>query len=356
MSAVRYDRVKRALDLAVGGAALVVSAPVQLAVAALVRARLGSPVLFRQDRPGKDGRVFQLVKFRTMLEPDPSRGLVTNEQRITPFGHLLRSTSLDELPTLLNVVRGDMSLVGPRPLRTTYLPRYSRRHARRHDVRPGLTGLAQVRGRNALTWEERLDLDIEYVDSMSLRLDLSIVVATVRTVFQRSGIAADGQATMSEFMGSGEPITCVPLAEDHLPTRVEWLNDPRVREGITISFQATLEDTVTWFGKAAEDETRADFVCLAQDGSTVSMFGITDISDGTAALYLYVAPEMHGRGVGRLTMVHLLKEAQRLALTEVRLEVKAENTSAVRLYERFGFQVTGEVPEEAKLKMTAAVR
>ncbi|WP_176554611.1 GNAT family N-acetyltransferase [Georgenia sp. 311] len=353
---MRYDRVKRALDLAVGGAALVLSAPVQLAVAALVRVKLGSPVLFRQDRPGKDGRVFQLVKFRTMLEPDPAGGLITNEQRMTPFGHRLRSTSLDELPTLLNVVRGDMSLVGPRPLRTTYLPRYSRRHARRHDVRPGLTGLAQVRGRNALTWEERLDLDIEYVDSMSPALDLSIVLATIRTVFQRSGIAAEGQATMSEFMGSGEPITCVPLVEEHLPARVEWLNDPRVRAGITISFQASLEDTVTWFRKAAEDETRADFACVSQDGSPVSMFGITDIADGSAALYLYVAPDLHAKGIGRLTMVHLLKEAQRLGLTEVRLEVKAENTSAVRLYERFGFHVTGEVPGEAKLKMTAVVR
>ncbi|UNX56305.1 GNAT family N-acetyltransferase [Georgenia sp. TF02-10] len=157
-------------------------------------------------------------------------------------------------------------------------------------------------------------------------------------------------------MGSGQPITCVPLGEEHLPTRVEWLNDPRVRAGITISFQAALDDTVAWFRKAAEDETRADFVCLSQDGSTVSMFGFTDISDATASLYLYVAPEMHGKGVGRLTMVHLLREAQRLGLTEVRLEVKAKNTSAVRLYERFGFQVTGDVPGEVKFKMTAAVR
>jgi lipopolysaccharide/colanic/teichoic acid biosynthesis glycosyltransferase/GNAT superfamily N-acetyltransferase len=351
-----YAGVKRVLDVVAGGAALVVSAPAQLAVAILVRKKLGSPVLFRQERPGKDGQVFQLVKFRTMLEPNQSRGLVTNEQRMTPFGQWLRSTSLDELPTLLNVVRGDMSLVGPRPLRTTYLPRYSRRHARRHEVRPGLTGLAQVRGRNAMTWEDRLDLDLEYVDSMSLRLDVSIILATVKTVLKRSGIAAEGQATMSEFMGSGTPISCVPLAEEHLGTRVEWLNDPRVRSGISISFDATLKDTVSWFGRAAQDDRRADFVCHTEDGTAVSMFGLTEIEDGHAALYLYVSPDMHGKGIGRLTMVHVTKKAQELGVTDLRLEVKAENTSAVRLYERFGFEVTGEVSGEAKLAMSAVLR
>lgn len=198
----RYDPVKRAIDLAVGGVALVVSLPVQAVVATLVKRKLGSPVLFRQERPGKDGEVFELLKFRTMLEPDETRGLLTNEQRMTRFGSLLRSTSLDELPSLWNVVKGDMSLVGPRPLLVRYLPLYSEREGRRHEVRPGVTGLAQVSGRNAITWEEKFEKDVEYVDTRSFALDLKILVATVSKVLKRDGITADGNVAMPPFEGS----------------------------------------------------------------------------------------------------------------------------------------------------------
>ncbi|QCW50987.1 sugar transferase [Nocardioides dongxiaopingii] len=197
-----YDPVKRAVDVVVGGVALVLSLPLQVVVAVLVRLKLGSPVLFRQPRPGKDERVFELVKFRTMLETDSARGLVTDEQRMTPFGSFLRSTSLDELPTLWNVVRGDMSLVGPRPLLVRYLDRYTAEQRRRHDVRPGVTGLAQVSGRNALTWDAKFAKDVEYVDRRSLRLDASIIARTVAQVLRRDGISADGDVTMPEFMRS----------------------------------------------------------------------------------------------------------------------------------------------------------
>lgn len=197
-----YDPVKRAVDVVVGGVALVLSLPLQVVVAVLVRLQLGSPVLFRQPRPGKDERVFELVKFRTMLETDTSRGLVTDEQRMTPFGSFLRSTSLDELPTLWNVVRGDMSLVGPRPLLVRYLDRYTVEQRRRHDVRPGVTGLAQVSGRNALTWDAKFAKDVVYVDHRSLRLDASIIARTVAQVLRRDGISADGDVTMPEFLGS----------------------------------------------------------------------------------------------------------------------------------------------------------
>ncbi|WP_137293520.1 sugar transferase [Nocardioides dongxiaopingii] len=197
-----YDPVKRAVDVVVGGVALVLSLPLQVVVAVLVRLKLGSPVLFRQPRPGKDERVFELVKFRTMLETDSTRGLVTDEQRMTPFGSFLRSTSLDELPTLWNVVRGDMSLVGPRPLLVRYLDRYTAEQRRRHDVRPGVTGLAQVSGRNALTWDAKFAKDVEYVDHRSLRLDASIIARTVAQVLRRDGISADGDVTMPEFLGS----------------------------------------------------------------------------------------------------------------------------------------------------------
>jgi lipopolysaccharide/colanic/teichoic acid biosynthesis glycosyltransferase len=193
---------KRLFDLTLSLPALVLSLPVQAVVAVAVRSRLGSPVLFSQERPGLGGRVFVMRKFRTMLEPDPAKGLVSDADRLTPFGAFLRSTSLDELPTLWNIVRGDMSLVGPRPLLVRYLDRYTPEQARRHEVRPGLTGLAQVSGRNAMSWDQRLALDVEYVDTHTLRGDLAIMLRTVTAVLHRDGIAAEGDVTMPEFMGS----------------------------------------------------------------------------------------------------------------------------------------------------------
>jgi lipopolysaccharide/colanic/teichoic acid biosynthesis glycosyltransferase len=197
-----YDPLKRLLDVTVAVAALIVSLPLQTVIGVVVRRKLGAPVLFRQERPGKDERVFTLIKFRTMLPPDLASGLVTDEERMTPFGALLRSTSLDELPTLLNVVRGDMSLVGPRPLLVRYLERYSTEQRRRHEVRPGITGLAQISGRNAMRWEDKFTRDVEYVDQRSLLLDLRIVLLTLGGVFRRDGISDSAGPTMTEFIGS----------------------------------------------------------------------------------------------------------------------------------------------------------
>lgn len=195
-----YDVVKRVVDIAVSAAGLVVTAPLQLVVAALIRLRMGSPVLFRQRRPGKNGEIFDLVKFRTMLAPTADR--VSDEDRLTRLGRLLRSTSLDELPTLLNVLKGDMSLVGPRPLLVEYLEYYTPEQARRHEVRPGVTGLAQVSGRNNVDWDRRFELDVEYVDNRSLALDFRILRDTVGTVVNRRGISQQGHATMTPFTGA----------------------------------------------------------------------------------------------------------------------------------------------------------
>lgn len=194
--------VKRLFDLLLAVPSFVLSLPLQLVTAAAVRIRLGSPVLFRQLRPGLHGEPFEMVKFRTMLEPDPDRDLVTDAQRMTPFGAFLRSTSLDELPTLWNIIKGDMSIVGPRPLLMQYLDRYTPEQARRHEVRPGLTGLAQVNGRNAISWEEKFAYDIAYVDNHSLLGDLRIIWGTVLKVVRRHGIAAENAATMPEFLGA----------------------------------------------------------------------------------------------------------------------------------------------------------
>ncbi|MBB6404751.1 sugar transferase [Arthrobacter sp. AZCC_0090] len=195
---------KRTLDVVVSAATFIVSAPIQGIVALLVLKEFGRPVIFTQDRPGLDGRVFQLRKFRTMLPVDESKGQVSDTDRLTSFGKFLRSTSLDELPTLLNVLRGDMSIVGPRPLLVKYLELYTPEQFRRHDVRPGITGLAQVRGRNSISWEEKFSLDIEYVNNQSLALDFRIMLETIRAVVLRKGISAATSPTMHEFEGSKE--------------------------------------------------------------------------------------------------------------------------------------------------------
>ena len=198
----RYDAMKRVFDSVLAVVGLVLSAPVLLVVAILVRRKLGSPVLFRQRRPGLDGRIFELVKFRSMLAEDKTRGLVSDKERLTRFGQILRSTSLDELPTLFNVLKGDMSMVGPRPLLERYLELYSPQQRRRHEVRPGITGLAQVKGRNSLSWEDKFALDVLYVDKRSFALDVKILFETVRSVALRRGINAEGNATAPEFLGS----------------------------------------------------------------------------------------------------------------------------------------------------------
>ena len=198
----RTLRGKRLSDIVGASLALVALAPVLAVVAVLVAARLGRPVLFRQPRPGLHGETFTILKFRTMLEPDPAAGLVSDSDRLTPFGSFLRSTSLDELPSLWNILRGDMSFVGPRPTLCRYLDLYTAEESRRHDVLPGLTGLAQVRGRNALPWPERLRSDVEYVDTVTLGLDLRILLRTVVVVLRREGIAAPGHVSSDVFEGT----------------------------------------------------------------------------------------------------------------------------------------------------------
>jgi sugar transferase EpsL len=197
------DQLKRLLDVVVAVALLVLLSPALAVVAALVAVGMGRPVLFRQQRPGLHGKSFTILKFRTMVDATDGKGnQLPDEQRITRLGRFLRRTSLDELPELLNVLRGDMSLVGPRPLLTEYLPLYSQEQMRRHDVRPGITGWSQVNGRNALTWDEKLALDVWYVDHRSLRLDLRILQMTIGQVVKGEGIAHPGVATMEPFQGA----------------------------------------------------------------------------------------------------------------------------------------------------------
>jgi lipopolysaccharide/colanic/teichoic acid biosynthesis glycosyltransferase len=199
---LRSDAVKRAFDIVVAGSAMVILSPLILGLALALRITQGAPVLFRQQRPGLGGAPFTIYKFRTMLDADPVEDASDNV-RTTRLGRRLRSLSLDELPELWNVVKGDMSIVGPRPLLMAYISRYTPEQARRHEVRPGITGLAQVNGRNAISWDERFALDLQYVDEHDLRMDIGILVRTVAAVLSREGINASDEETMPEFMGSG---------------------------------------------------------------------------------------------------------------------------------------------------------
>lgn len=195
--------VKRLFDLYVSLSVLLVLMPVIIIVALLVRLLLGAPIVFSQQRPGKHGKVFRMFKFRSMTnEKDDTGQLLPDEQRLTSFGRFIRAASLDELPGLLNVIKGEMSLVGPRPLLVEYLPLYSKQQGRRHNMKPGITGWAQVNGRNALSWEQKFECDVWYIDNQSFLLDLKILLMTVAKVLKRSDISQAGQSTMTKFVGS----------------------------------------------------------------------------------------------------------------------------------------------------------
>lgn len=199
-----YEKfIKRPMDFILSLIALVILSPVLLMTAILVRIKLGTPIIFKQDRPGLNEKIFKLYKFRTMTnQKDEDGNFLPDDIRLTKFGKFLRSTSLDELPSLINIIKGDLSIVGPRPLLVQYLPLYNETQKRRHEVRPGLTGLAQVNGRNAISWDNKFKYDVEYVDKVTLLKDISIILKTISKVLIRNGITSDTSPTMEEFRGS----------------------------------------------------------------------------------------------------------------------------------------------------------
>ena len=200
-----YKYIKRILDIISSLLAIIILSPLLAVTAVLVKTKLGSPVLFKQERPGKDEKIFTLMKFRTMTdERDENGELLPDEVRLTKFGKFLRSTSIDELPELFNILKGDMSVIGPRPLLVEYIPRYNEHQHRRHEVRPGLSGWAQVNGRNTVSWEDKFDMDVHYVDNYSFAMDVKILFMTILNVIKKEGISSETSATMEVFMGTSE--------------------------------------------------------------------------------------------------------------------------------------------------------
>jgi len=335
-----YEISKRSFDVLAAVIGIVALSPVLGVVALLVRWKLGPPVIFHQMRPGLHAKPFNLYKFRTMLPVDERLNQITNEQRMTPFGKKLRALSLDELPSLWCVLKGDMSIIGPRPLRMEYLQRYNERQARRHEVKPGITGLAQVSGRNALPWEDRLELDVQYVEQRSWQLDLQVLCTTFSTLIRRDGITGDGLEAMSAFMGSevDNEVTLVDLTEAHLQLRTDWLSDPIIREGVSISFEPDLASMHAWFARVKADRTRRDWVAMDASGAPLGMVGLHGVGTSALELYIYLNPMLIGQGFGSKVMAALEKRALSLGAHELILETQTSNARALRFYSRLGFR------------------
>jgi lipopolysaccharide/colanic/teichoic acid biosynthesis glycosyltransferase/RimJ/RimL family protein N-acetyltransferase len=337
----RVNQQKRIFDTACLLAAMPVVLPVGLAVSAAVRVIDGAPVLFRQTRTGRDGQPFEILKFRTM---SPGDGRNNDSARITKLGRVLRKTSLDEVPQLWNVFKGEMSLVGPRPLYPEYVPHYTQTERLRHAVRPGITGLSQVSGRNSLRWSNRLAKDVEYVSTASLRQDVSILVTTVRKALARAEVAAVPRDT-------GEPLnversyprdSTFAIRRLNLldaPVRVDWMNHDRTRRYMQIPFTADVQSMEAWYHRVKQDPWRDDFVVYRHsDDQPVAMLGLkSEPGSARGELYIFVAPDRAGEGIGTAAMQLLLTWARTSRYETVTLAVGEDNQSAWRLYERLGF-------------------
>jgi len=349
-----YILSKRLIDTALVVASAPVTLPVGLAAAALVRVKMGSPILYKQERIGLGEKPFELYKFRSML-PEITEGgkALSPSERITPFGAFLRKSSVDELPQLLNVLKGDMSLVGPRPLLVEYLPFYKESERARHSVRPGITGHSQVNGRNSIGWDERLAMDAEYSRKGTLYSDLKIIIKTITGVLKRDGIIAEPW-THGEYLSvyrnypSTEKYALRRFEPQDIANRVDWLNDPRVRESLTVTDEITVEGTTKWLQNARKNPNRKDVVVY--DLESLKMIAIagfkSEPDDTVPILYFAVDPELQGKGIGSVTL-QLLVEYMRSqpGVSGAAGEIYTDNVASIKIHQRLGFkEVEAELP------------
>lgn len=356
----RFNRTKRVLDVVT----VIMTGPLTLAlglvtyVATLIG--VGRPVLYTQRRLGYEEQEFRLLKFRTMTNASDSSGrLLPDQDRITSLGSILRKTSLDELPQLINVLRGDMSLVGPRPLFVDYKDYYLPHERKRHWVRPGITGLAQTSGRNSLLWDQRLRLDSDYVETASLMEDVRILARTVVKVFSASGTAPIASETGERLdvvrsypSLNGFAMRRLELVD--LPLRVSWFNDPRIRQYMQLPTNVTIESSQEWLRNAHKDPDRYDFVAYeTASGRVVAMEGIRAKKDTPfPELYILVDPATQGKGVGNHSLALLHTWVQQLgAYRGLYLTVAEANKAAISLYERLGYQTIGRLENGARREM-----
>ena len=350
---------KRAFDTA----AIVAASPVVVPVAALtalaVRVKMGSPVLFTQKRIGLNEKPFTLLKFRSMLpETDKGGNPIPNEQRLTSFGRVLRKSSLDEIPQLLNVLLGDMSLVGPRPLLPEYLPFYTDAERARHTVRPGITGLAQTEGRNGLSWDVRLSLDADYAANASLLVDLKILARTVIGVFTARGVNPDISST-GVFLHhhrdvSAPQLRIRPVTEKDLETRVRWFNDPRMTPTMVFPEKITLEGTKRWFTAVSDDSGREDFTLVHREsGEILGFVGYRPMGNPSVPeVYVAANPDRLGVGLGS-AMIQLITDhiGATGRYTGAIGEMFRSNPAVIRSFEKAGYEETDAPDNPERMRM-----
>src|SRR5699024_8721024 len=329
-------------------------------IAILIYFGMGRPVLFKQQRPGLHGKPFYIYKFRTMTdERDNNGNLLSDEYRLTRIRYFVRKSSLDELPQLLNVLKGDMSLVGPRPLLVEYLPFYKENERARHSVRPGITGHSQVNGRNSLGWDERLAMDAEYSRKGTLYSDLQIIIKTIKGVLKRDGIIAEPW-THGEYLSvyrnypSTGKYALRRFEPQDIAQRVNWLNDSRTRESLTVEGEITVDGTAKWLQNARKNPNRKDVVVY--DLESLKMVAIagfkSDSSENVPILYFAVDPELQGRGIGSVTL-QLLVEYMRSQpeVSGAAGEIYTDNIASIKIHQRLGFEeVEAELPSN-RLRM-----
>lgn len=341
-----YKRyLKRWLDFTIVLCVLLVIGPILLVIAVWLHfANKGAGAFFTQERPGKDGRIFKVIKFKSMTDERDAEGrLLPDAQRLTKVGRFIRSTSLDELPQLLNVLKGDMALVGPRPLLPQYLPYYTKREQLRHSVRPGVTGWAQVNGRNFLTWDEKLDKDVWYVENLSFGLDVKIILLTIKNVMRREGVAIPRGIYLSQEREQNkkhliDKFKIRLLRMEDLGLRVVWMKDPRVFETMNLNPANTLETTKVWFVKNQGKKDRADFVVEYLD-NVVAFTGITNVEDGIGETYSFVSPTEHGKGFGTMARYLTCKYGfEKLSLRKIVSYCNEDNIASIRVNERLGYK------------------
>ncbi|WP_216694820.1 GNAT family N-acetyltransferase [Dietzia psychralcaliphila] len=341
-------RGKRAFDLAVLVVSSPLTLPIGLATALAIWLTDGTPVLFRQERAGVDGRAFHVLKFRTMSETRGASGeLLSDRDRLTKVGRILRQTSLDEVPQLINVLRGEMSIVGPRPLYMRYVPHYTEREKTRLDALPGITGLAQTSGRNAAGWRKRLDFDVQYVERNSLIGDIRICLQTALKAVRSEGVSIIAGE-------SGDPLDVErqhpsqgglylrKLYSRDLPLRVKWMTDQRVRRHMSLPENVTLESTNAWYIKIGTNPNRYEFAVEDCEGQVVAMTGLRAQSEGSPAeFYIFVEPDSHGQGIGQIATQLTVAHARNLSsIPSITLTVARANIRAIQIYRKLGFSET----------------